>query len=249
MASAIRPPKSESHDKARGEIRERQVLYASHSAERDVLLAGLGAKAKAQERGDESFWELVEAGRELGEGAPVDQALADFSRDILTYANALDHLVRERRSFERMVEAMLPETLLPTSPAVLQARRNAEARLALISEFGLLGSGDIAQLAGSRAKNRASLAHRWKQEGRLFSVNYKGASLFPAFQFDEQGRPRPVISEVIRTLGSKSREWELALWFIGNTGWLDGERPVDLLESDPEAVAEAARSEAEDLVY
>jgi hypothetical protein len=93
------------------------------------------------------------------------------------------------------------------------------------------------------------LANRWRQEGQIFSVTYQGQTLYPAFQLDADGQPRPVIAEVIRTLGSTSADWELAIWFISYTGWLGGRRPVDLLDSDPEAVAEAARSEAAELFY
>jgi len=152
---------------------------------------------------------------------------------------------------ERMIEAMLPplSVLLPSSVAALQARRNAEARSSLVRELGALTSTQVAELAGSRASNRAALANRWKQEGRIFSVVDVWAKHYPAFQFDTEGRPRPVIAEIIRSLGSKSTDWELALWFTTNVGWLDGQRPVDLLESDPATVAEAAESEAAELVY
>ena len=152
---------------------------------------------------------------------------------------------------QRLIEAMLPplSALLPSKVAILQARRNAEARARLIQEFGALTSTEVADLAGSKAGNRAAMAHRWKQEGRIFSVTYEGTVLYPAFQFDREGRPLAAMAQVIRTLGSKSSEWELALWFMANTGWLDGQRPVDLLESDPEAVVKAAEAEAADLFY
>jgi hypothetical protein len=62
-----------------------------------------------------------------------------------------------------LIEAMTPEQRdLPTPAAVLQARRNAEARNALLAEFGALRSSEIAELAGSRAANRAALANRWR---------------------------------------------------------------------------------------
>jgi len=107
----------------------------------------------------------------------------------------------------------------------------------------------VAELAGSQAKNRAALANRWKQEGRIFSVQYQGATLFPGFQFDAAGRPRPVIADVIGALGHRGSEWELALWFVAETGWLGGRRPIDLLDSDPEAVRRAASLEAAELVF
>lgn len=152
---------------------------------------------------------------------------------------------------ERMIEAMLPplSALLPTTVAALQARRNAEARASLLREFGALTSTQVAELAGSRAANRAALANRWKQEGRIFSVSHQGATLYPAFQLDHEGKPLPVIARVIGALGSQSSEWQLALWFVSSNGWLRGRRPVDLLESEPEAVVEAAERGAEELVF
>ena len=149
---------------------------------------------------------------------------------------------------ERLIESMLPATV-PSTARVLQARRNALAREALLQDFGALTSAEVADLAGSRAANKAALANRWKQEGRIFPITHHGQTLFPSYQFDAECQPRPVISEVLSTLGQQSRDWELALWFLSSNGWLGGRRPVDLLESDPAAVAAAARHEAFDLVF
>lgn len=149
---------------------------------------------------------------------------------------------------ERLIESMLPSSV-PSSVAVLQARRNAAAREKLLQEFGALTSSEVADLAGSRASNKAALANRWKQEGRIFPVTHHGQTLFPAYQFDGEGQPRPVIAQVLSTLGKQSRDWELALWFLSARGSLGGKRPVDLLESHPGEVAEAARREIDELVF
>ncbi len=147
----------------------------------------------------------------------------------------------------KIIDSLQPPIAAPSVAA--QARRNAEAREALLLEHGALTSSEMAELAGSEAKNRAALANRWKQEGRIFSVTRHGATLFPGFQFDEEGRPKPVVTEVVRRLGGSSSDWELALWFTKATGWLGGRRPVDLLDSAPEAVVEAADREAAGLVF
>ena len=154
-----------------------------------------------------------------------------------------------RRSTSALIEAMLPRREeVPSPTAVLQARRNAEARDQLISEFGGYSSAEVAERAGSQAKNRAALAHRWKQEGRIFSVLHHGAEIFPGFQFDEDGQPLEVIREVIAAAFGGS-PWGMALWFISHDGWLGGRRPVDLLTSDPAAVALAARREAAGVIF
>jgi hypothetical protein len=224
-----------------------------------VWLAGLGALAKArQEGGEDLFRELVEKGEELEalgtregpgqtEASPEAEMVAE-SRVLLDYARILEGLVRQRNQTELLIEVMLPADV-PTPPAVLQARRNAAAREELLREFGALTSSEVSDLAKSKARNKAALANRWKQEGRIFSVPHHGAAYFPTFQFDEQGRPRDAVAGVIEALGGKTSEWGLALWFTGAYGSLGGQRPVDLLDSDPGRVVEAAEREAEELVF
>jgi hypothetical protein len=169
---------------------------------------------------------------------------------ILSLARLLVRASEERKErAEALIEAMLPRPEVQSPIAVLQARRNAVAREALIREFGALTSLQVAELAGSQAKNKAALAHRWKEEGRIFAVQSQGTTCFPAFQFDASGRPRPVIADIIEALGHRGSEWQLALWFIAETGWLGGRRPVDLLEREPEVVLAAARDEAAPLLY
>ena len=108
-----------------------------------------------------------------------------------------------RSHMNSLIEALIPPTSVPTPAAVLQARRNAEAREAMLAEFGALTSSEIADLAGSEAKNRAALAHRWKHEGRIFSVTRNGETLFPSYQLDEHGRPKAVVAEVVRISGRR----------------------------------------------
>ncbi|MDY7092423.1 MAG: antitoxin Xre/MbcA/ParS toxin-binding domain-containing protein [Acidobacteriota bacterium] len=145
---------------------------------------------------------------------------------------------------DRLIEALTPDLQVPSLTALAQARRSAVARVELAQEFGLFSSAQVADLAGSTAKNRAALANRWKQEGRVFTVPHRGQQLWPGFQFDTDGQPLTVIEDVLGIFeGSGVSPWAMALWFTGPSGWLDGRRPVDLLESEAEAVVEAARLE------
>jgi len=136
------------------------------------------------------------------------------------------------------------QTQSSISVFLLQAHRNAAARETLLKEFGVLESAPVPQ-----ARGELSRAHHWKRERRIFSVAHQGRTYFPGFQFDAEGQPRAVIAEVIAALEPCSSEWELALWFAATSGWLGGRRPVDLLESDPEAVVEAAHREAAELIF
>lgn len=150
----------------------------------------------------------------------------------------------EGDSLSDLTRAMTPMTRVPTAPVVLQARRNAQARSALLEEFGALTSAQVAELAGSGAKNASALASRWRREGRLVAVEHHGTVYFPAFQFDDDGKPKPAVGDVLEQLGTADLSaWQQALWFTTANGWLDGRRPVDVLDESSGAVV-AAASEA-----
>jgi hypothetical protein len=107
----------------------------------------------------------------------------------------------------------------------------------------------VADAAASKAANRASLANRWREERKAFAIRVGDQLLYPAFQFDEDGRPLEEIGAALEYLsGGELNDWQTALWFTSPTGWLGGRRPVDLLREEPEAVVEAARREVGELV-
>jgi hypothetical protein len=163
---------------------------------------------------------------------------------------AIRNLVAHGRAGDRLIDALMPESIaVPTPAAVLQARRNAEARSALLAEFGALRSQDVADLAESRATNRAALANRWRTENRVVAVPVGDELLYPGFQFNAEGKPKPAIGPTIDLLRSDphTTDWQMALWFVTPTSWLGGTRPVDLLDEDPDAVINAARREASDV--
>jgi DNA-binding protein len=211
----------------------------------------------------ESFRDALERGESVGFGtgeahglAAILMAAAAAEREggldpsAAAILRAIRNLVTHGRRPDELIEQLMPDRVeLPTAAAVLQARRNAEARTAFLEEFGALRSHDVAQLAGSRAANRAALANRWRSEGRVLAVTLGDELLYPGFQFTADGRPHPTIREALATLRSDphTTDWQAALWFATPTGWLGGRRPVDVLDDDPEAIVEAARREVADL--
>jgi hypothetical protein len=165
------------------------------------------------------------------------EPLQDVDVAVVYHASA-----RAAEDIEDLTGALTPAIPLPTPAVLLQARRNAEARSVLLSEFGALTAAEVAELAGSEARNTSALAGRWRREGRLLAVEHHGTTYYPAFQFDSDGKPRPVVQEVLEQLSSPdTTAWQQALWFTTANGWLDGQRPVDLLDEHPVAVAAAAR--------
>jgi hypothetical protein len=151
-------------------------------------------------------------------------------------------LVQSQEQTARLVDAMFVPGSTVSPATARQAQRNAEARQELVDEFGLHDSDHVAEAAGSAATNRSATASRWSAAGRIFTVNHRGTRLYPSFQFGTDGHPRPVIASVLEVFEPYGLDgWETALWFTTASGWLDDQRPVDLLTREPEQIVEAAR--------
>lgn len=132
-----------------------------------------------------------------------------------------------------------PRDVSPVIVAQAQLRRRRQDDIG--ARHGLLTSSQVADQFGSRARNRASLATRWLSRGEVFAVLVAGRQRFPGFQFDERGRPREIIAQVLKLLPFDSG-WEIAYWF--DTPHADLPRnavPADLLGQSPDLVLEAAR--------
>lgn len=81
----------------------------------------------------------------------------------------------------------------------------------------------------------------WREQGRIVSAAYEGRRLYPAFQFDEAGRPRAEVAQVISVLtrDPSRTDWQNAMWFVAANGWLGGKSPAHCLD-DLQAVLDAA---------
>lgn len=162
----------------------------------------------------------------------------------------LDYVAYEKKQSVRILEVLTGTDSDPGSvlgeERLVQVRKQAAARRALLRNFPMLSSAEMASLAGSQARNTAALANRLKGQGRIFALNQGRGDLFPAFQFGEDGKPLPGIAEVIRLFEGQDA-WSLALWFASPSGWLGGKRPADVVPDDPNGVIDAARRAVEPL--
>jgi hypothetical protein len=144
-----------------------------------------------------------------------------------------------------LIELLAPEHV-PSKATVEQARGNAELRVRFLDEFESVSSAELAELVSSRSKNRAALAYNWRSQRRVFSIPVGREQRYPLFQIDlEAGEPKPAVAQVLASLQEAGLEgWQLALWFAGPLASLDDRRPVDLLDTEPELVVNAARAVA-----
>jgi hypothetical protein len=121
--------------------------------------------------------------------------------------------------------------------AEFHVARNVQSRAAFVAELSLLTVDQLRARFGVTADE----LDEWERLNRILSIEYMRTRYFPAFEFDAEGRPLPVVSAVVRLFGKGG--WETALWFTSSNGWLNGGRPVDVLPRDPDAVIEAADQE------
>lgn len=130
-----------------------------------------------------------------------------------------------------------------TEPAVaraVQAGRNLYGRID--AEFGLLTSAEVGRLMGSRSTAPRNLAAAARRGGALLAVARGHQTLYPGFQFGADGRPLPIV-RTLRELADACgwSETSAVQWLCAPTTYLDGLRPVDLIDRDPDRVLEAAR--------
>ncbi|HET9690823.1 MAG TPA: hypothetical protein VFP61_06700 [Acidimicrobiales bacterium] len=119
----------------------------------------------------------------------------------------------------------------------MPAADDAEVRARVAAEFGVWSAAEAGRRIGSRGHSPTAVVRRWAAQGKLLAVPVAGLDHYPAFTFGADGRPRPVVA---RLLGTGRSGWELVAWLVEPSAALAGARPVDLLDSAPDAVVAAA---------
>jgi hypothetical protein len=129
-----------------------------------------------------------------------------------------------------LIDRYAPDIEVPPPVVLEQARRNLALRVAMLEEFGAAESKELAELAGSTARNPASTVDNWRRADRIVAVRWRGRTLIPGFQLLESGQPDPAVRPLIQVLRSYGMgDWEQALWFVVPSSALGGTRPVDRL--------------------
>ena len=144
---------------------------------------------------------------------------------------------------QKLIKAITPELQLPLSPtAIEQVKMNAAARTQFLEHHETYSSSDIARINGSTATNKAALASGWRTKGKIFAMDYKGKQRYPVFQFDNEGKPRKVMADVIKLFDEENKGWQLALWFTNPNAVLNGKMPVEIIASQPESIIDAIKA-------
>jgi hypothetical protein len=200
-------------------------------AEGEIVETSDGGEAKIAKLAAEGYgYALVRVPHEAAE---------TFRGPVRVFASALTD--RRVEDAVRLVENLTPQIEPPSAETVLQSRRNARLRAKFMEEYPMLSSEEVAKRSGSRATNRAAAANRWRSRGQIFAVRSRNELRYPAFQFDDDGRPRPEMETVLSAFAEHdTSEWEIALWFT-STHPRAGRCPVEILDDEPQLVELLAR--------
>jgi hypothetical protein len=109
---------------------------------------------------------------------------------------------------------------------------------------GLIEANALALRLRERSDQPISRLARWIVGRDVVVVAGHGVLLVPLFQFDTAtGEVLAVVRRVLDELNGAFDDREVAHWFVQPNCWIDDHWPLDLLESDPAAVVEAARAD------
>jgi hypothetical protein len=90
---------------------------------------------------------------------------------------------------------------------------------------------------------RQQTLDHWKAAQQIFSAGHEGAEYFPLYALD------PGVREILGIFGESVSVWGIASWFAGANSFLDDQRPLDLLDSDPGWVIDAARDQLQEISH
>lgn len=138
----------------------------------------------------------------------------------------------------------------------MAAHRNTafrEQQMLDLAKKAILDSGDFLSL--DQTAQRLGLPpvnlDDWEAEGKIFSIQHGGCSLFPKYVFLANARhgPVPGLKVILDVLRTKKGGWGMAFWFASPSGYLGGSRPQNMLFSDPDEVLLAAQDEVSGITH
>ena len=163
-------------------------------------------------------------------GTQHEHAIKEFAEQLPVLL-----VTAQRDQFEQRARSLLQAYPLPDplgDAHLVNFRDELLARQRYLQTVPCWTSKDVADAARHVNKNASSTAHRWKSEGKIFAIPAAGKrDVYPAFQFKD-GKPREVIGDLLKILEEARTPWEISQWFVAPNSWLDGDRPIDLLD-DP----------------
>lgn len=166
---------------------------------------------------------------------------------ILPASLARQRTARQQDRIETILGALLDFDPLDRVEARIDTA-NAQMRRDFLSRFKVLDAAGVHDRAGHSGSNRSQTAASWSKAGRILGLPYNGKTVYPAFQFDADGQPWPLMRETMKALRPDLSAWQRAFWMVSPNECLDGSLPIDAVRTHDKAVTEAARKTRETVI-
>jgi len=125
------------------------------------------------------------------------------------------------------------------------AKRLEELKAWILADSVWLTAADLSAKAGFSSSAPDAGPKRWKAADKIFSLKVNGIDLYPGYVLDDEARPLRVVTLVLSLFKERKTPWGLAIWFGSGNSWLGGQKPKDLLVTQPDQVVLAAQEEIE----
>ena len=158
---------------------------------------------------------------------------------------------RLRDLSEDRINAILDSLVALDPRAAAEARidlRNAEKRKEFLDEFAVIDSARVHEISGNKGSNPSQTAAVWRKANRILGLPVGQRTVYPAFQFDESGRPYPLMKRVLDALPDDMTPWQTAFWLVSPSSTLDDSLPLDAIRGGDEQAIDAARHEASEII-
>lgn len=159
--------------------------------------------------------------------------------------------IRLRDLSENRINTLLDSLVAIDPRAAAEARidmRNAEKRKEFLDEFEVIDSIRVHEISGNKGRNPSQTAAVWRKANRILGLPVGQRTVYPVFQFDEGGRPYPLMKRVLDALPDDMTPWQTAFWLVSPSSALDGGLPLDAIRRGDEQAVEAARNEASEII-
>lgn len=217
------------------------AFWSMHAPLRELHSQNLADAFEVLRRGDiENDYVLVE----LDDPAP--DAIRAAKQTIARYYDSFQAALSTSQPVLKASYATIADARVDEAPA----RRRAE----LASTWPT--AAEVSRKMGSTADNASHLASSLRRDGKLLGVYLPIPSpsyRYPSWQFGDDGLPIRLIPEILAVLREqgpfkmdvhrRTSGWGEVEWFRSRHALLNGERPADVLATDPGAVLRAAQIE------
>lgn len=132
----------------------------------------------------------------------------------------------------------------------VEAARWVQIRQDWLKAHRTVSAEAIARLAGCPVADAPSLLEEWQAVHRVFAIGEGPERLYPLFQFQADGQPRPEFQPLLTALRGRMEGWQLATWLTRPCAeFPNWETPEAMIGQDPQAVIRAAERELGELPY